>query len=214
MRAYGISTASIHAISDIYINISAKDSSSHGETDTLPILVGVLHDDTSTPFLLIISLAYLSFILVLQLKSKIWRIKYHLLTKSEVIIHQGRVLRFACNDRRDEVYKLLFYGLFSAIDVKHRKLLSLWTVKTNNWSVRTFNKHVSWIIWTIEPAIQWCDTLSNVPRSGYIRARDKSMLESGVKKGGKNTARSCQFSFLWINTTTQTRSLKLNSNEF
>ena len=67
MRAYGIPTASIHAISDIYINISAKDSSSQGETDTLPILVG----DTSTPFLLIISLAYLSFILVLQLKSKI-----------------------------------------------------------------------------------------------------------------------------------------------
>ena len=112
MRAYGIPTASVHAISDIYINISAKDSSSHGETDALPILVGVLHDDTSTPLLLIISLAYLSFILVLQLKSKIGRIKYHLLTKSEVIIHQGRVLRFACNDRRDEVYKLVILWPF------------------------------------------------------------------------------------------------------
>ena len=31
------------------------------------------------------------------------------------------------------------------------------------------------------------DTLSNVPRSGYITARDQSM-ESGVTEGGKNTA--------------------------
>ena len=49
------------------------------------------------------------------------------------------------------------------------------------------------------------DTLSNVPRSGYITARDQSMVESGVTEGGKNTA-----SFLfreWTqqhnNTTTQ-----------
>ena len=33
------------------------------------------------------------------------------------------------------------------------------------------------------------DTLSNVPRSGYITARDQSMVESDVTKGGKNTAR-------------------------
>ena len=32
------------------------------------------------------------------------------------------------------------------------------------------------------------DTSSNVPRSGYITARDQSMVESGVTKGGKNTA--------------------------
>ena len=32
------------------------------------------------------------------------------------------------------------------------------------------------------------DTLSNVPRSGYIAARDQSMVESGVTEGGKNTA--------------------------
>ena len=32
------------------------------------------------------------------------------------------------------------------------------------------------------------DTLSNVPRSGYITARDQSMVESGVTEGGKNTA--------------------------
>ena len=32
------------------------------------------------------------------------------------------------------------------------------------------------------------DTLSNVPRSGYIAARDQSMVESGVIEGGKNTA--------------------------
>ena len=58
------------------------------------------------------------------------------------------------------------------------------------------------------------DTLSNVPRSGYITARDQSMVESGVTEGGKNTARSCQFSFPWMNTTTQTRSPKLKSNDF
>ena len=32
------------------------------------------------------------------------------------------------------------------------------------------------------------DTLSNVPRSGYITARDQSMVDSGVIEGGKNTA--------------------------
>ena len=58
------------------------------------------------------------------------------------------------------------------------------------------------------------DTLSNVPSSGYITARDQRMVESGGTKGGKNTARSCQFSFSGMNTTTQTRSLKLKSNDF
>ena len=58
------------------------------------------------------------------------------------------------------------------------------------------------------------DTLSNVARSGYITARDQSMVESGVTEGGKNIARSCQFSFSWMNTATQTRSLKLKSNDF
>ena len=32
------------------------------------------------------------------------------------------------------------------------------------------------------------ETLSNVPRSGYITARDQGVLESGVIEGGKNTA--------------------------
>ena len=32
------------------------------------------------------------------------------------------------------------------------------------------------------------DTLNNVSRSGYIAARDQSMVESGVTEGGKNTA--------------------------
>ena len=31
------------------------------------------------------------------------------------------------------------------------------------------------------------DTLSNVPRSGNITARDQSMVESGVTEGGKIT---------------------------
>ena len=45
------------------------------------------------------------------------------------------------------------------------------------------------------------DTLSNVP-SGYITARDQSMMKSGVTGGGKNTA---SFLFSWMNATTQTR---------
>ena len=32
------------------------------------------------------------------------------------------------------------------------------------------------------------DTLNNVSRSGYIAARDQSMVENGVTEGGKNTA--------------------------
>ena len=32
------------------------------------------------------------------------------------------------------------------------------------------------------------DTLSIVPCSGYISARDQSMVESGVTEGGKNIA--------------------------
>ena len=32
------------------------------------------------------------------------------------------------------------------------------------------------------------ETLSNVPPSGYITARNQSMAESGVAEGGKNTA--------------------------
>ena len=38
------------------------------------------------------------------------------------------------------------------------------------------------------------DTLSNVPRWGYITARDQSMVESCVTEGGKNTA-----SFFFVN---------------
>ena len=32
------------------------------------------------------------------------------------------------------------------------------------------------------------DTFGNVARSGYITARDQSMVESGATEGGKNTA--------------------------
>ena len=32
------------------------------------------------------------------------------------------------------------------------------------------------------------DTSHNVPRSGYITARDQSMVEGGVTESGKNTA--------------------------
>ena len=45
------------------------------------------------------------------------------------------------------------------------------------------------------------DTLSNVPRSGYITARDQSMVESGVTESGKNTASFFFFFFFsWMNT--------------
>ena len=60
-----------------------------------------------------------------------------------------------------------------------------------------------------------CNTLSNVSRSGYITARDQSMMESSVTEGGKNTASSCQFFSVNGHTaTTQTRSFKLKSNHF
>ena len=40
------------------------------------------------------------------------------------------------------------------------------------------------------------DTLNTVSRSGYIAARDQSMVESGVTEGGKNTARLPVFFFV------------------
>ena len=49
------------------------------------------------------------------------------------------------------------------------------------------------------------DTLSNVPHSGYMR---------GGKWRERRREKLCQFSFSWINTTTQTWSLKLKSNDF
>ena len=56
------------------------------------------------------------------------------------------------------------------------------------------------------------DTLNNVSRSGYIAARDQSMVESGETEGGKNTARSSQFLFReW---TQQHKNEKLKSNDF
>ena len=36
-------------------------------------------------------------------------------------------------------------------------------------------------------------------RSGYITARDQSMVESGVTEGGE---KNCQFSFSWMNNNT------------
>ena len=38
------------------------------------------------------------------------------------------------------------------------------------------------------------DTLSNVPRSGYITARDQNIVKSGVTVSGRNTA-----SFVFVN---------------
>ena len=53
------------------------------------------------------------------------------------------------------------------------------------------------------------DTLSNVPRSGYITARDQSMVESGVTEGAKNCQIPPIFFFVSGHNRTQTRNLKL-----
>ena len=39
------------------------------------------------------------------------------------------------------------------------------------------------------------DTLSDVPRSGYITARGQSMVESGVTEGGKTPPGPASFLF-------------------
>ena len=49
------------------------------------------------------------------------------------------------------------------------------------------------------------DTLSNVSHAGYMH---------GEKWCDRRREKLCQFSFSWINTTTQTWSLKLKSNDF
>ena len=51
------------------------------------------------------------------------------------------------------------------------------------------------------------DTLSNVPRSGYIMARDQSMVESEVTEGGKNKLPA----FFFMN---EHNTNKLKSNDF
>ena len=51
------------------------------------------------------------------------------------------------------------------------------------------------------------DTLNNVPRSGYIAARDQSMVESGVTEGGKNTTRLPVFFFVNEQNSTNTKRL-------
>ena len=53
-------------------------------------------------------------------------------------------------------------------------------------------------------------TLSNVPHSGYITARDQNMVESGVTEGGKNNA-----SFLFVNEHNNTNTKpQAKSNDF
>ena len=52
------------------------------------------------------------------------------------------------------------------------------------------------------------DTLSNVPRSGYITACDQRMVESGVTEGGKNTASNFFFVNQHNNTNTEPQAKK------
>ena len=52
--------------------------------------------------------------------------------------------------------------------------------------------------------------IREAPRLGYITACD----QSGGKWRDKRREKHCQFSFSWMNATTQTRSLKLKSNDF
>ena len=67
----------------------------------------------------------------------------------------GRSLRFYCNEWTDKVNKLL-YGLF-IMD------LGLQSIKTNNWSADNFEKHVTSMSCTLEPAIQSGDTGQQIP---------------------------------------------------
>ena len=58
------------------------------------------------------------------------------------------------------------------------------------------------------------DTLGNVSRSGYITARDQSVVGSGVTEGGKTLP-----VFFFVNehsysTTTETLNRELKSNDF
>ena len=52
------------------------------------------------------------------------------------------------------------------------------------------------------------DTLSNVPRAGYIAACDQRMVESGVTEGGKNTASNLFFVNEHNNTNTEPQAKK------
>ena len=57
-RAYGIPARIVQSISGVYDNTSAKLLTPDGETDTFPILAGVLQGDTLVPYLFIIVLDY------------------------------------------------------------------------------------------------------------------------------------------------------------
>ena len=58
LRAYGIPERTVQSISDVYDNTSAKVLTPDGETDTFPILAGVLEGGTRAPYLFIIVLDY------------------------------------------------------------------------------------------------------------------------------------------------------------
>ena len=58
IRAYGILARIVQSISDVYDNTSAKVLTPDGDTDTFPILAGVLHGDTLVPYLFVIVLDY------------------------------------------------------------------------------------------------------------------------------------------------------------
>ena len=58
LRGYGIPAHIVQSISDVYDNTSAKVLTPDGETDTFPILAGVLQVGTFAPYLFIIALDY------------------------------------------------------------------------------------------------------------------------------------------------------------
>ena len=57
------------------------------------------------------------------------------------------------------------------------------------------------------------DTLSNVARSGYITARDQSMVESGVTEGGENV-KHCQVFFFVSKHNNTNMQPQAKSNDF
>ena len=58
LEAYGIPSPIVSAIGAMYANTTAKVLSPDGETETFPILAGVLQGDTLAPYLFIIALDY------------------------------------------------------------------------------------------------------------------------------------------------------------
>ena len=92
-------------------------------------------------------------------------------------------------ENEDFGYPLLSSIIFiTTIQTTQKQLILLYSQ-----TFTQLNRDCHWLILghvalTEIKCIPISDTLNNIPRSGYITARDQSMVESGVREGGKNTA--------------------------